>query len=109
MPRARRPNKNDIDELFAEAAIAARERLGLNKRELAAISNVDAAQLTRLERRDRSGVRLATAVALAAALGLSLDEIAELDGTPQVGDLEALRRRLRPKTTPKRTAPRRRK
>lgn len=69
------------DKAFAAAVTRARKRQKITVYSLAKSSGVSAAQIYRLENTDEEDVKIvtyATAVKLARALGISVDEIAHL-------------------------------
>ncbi len=56
---------------------ALREEAGISRHALARIAKLDPAVVVRIETQTRAGVQFATVCHLAAALGVSLDELAE--------------------------------
>lgn len=64
-----------------------REEVGLTRRALARAAKLDPATLSRIETEDRVGLRFVTVCQLAAALGVSLDEIAARAGLTKMKGL----------------------
>ena len=64
-----------------------RERAGLQATALARAANLSQGTLTRLEKDERQGIQLSTACRLAAALGISVDELASKAGLLDLPDV----------------------
>ncbi len=80
-------NDSPMPKSLGRALRALRERAGLQATALARAADLSQGTLTRLEKDERQGIQLSTACRLAAALGISVDELAAKAGLLDLPDV----------------------